>query len=141
MLPAGEQSIVWKTLEIQGKGPQPRYQHTMDLIESQGYIVIYGGINDTGKDMIYLSDLWILNLRDLIWIEVFVNTTHEDQIQRAGHCSFALDSQLFVFGGLNQQGYLNSDLLVFEFDQKKVKELEVRPGNLKMEFHEHIVRS
>ena len=45
------------------------------------------------------------------------------RVERSAHTSFVSDTRLYIFGGLNQEGYCSSDVLVAEIDTKISKKL------------------
>ena len=48
--------LEWISPSIEGRVPPTRYDHSMSFVESLGFVVIYGGVNEEG----YLNDLWLL---------------------------------------------------------------------------------
>jgi Galactose oxidase, central domain len=107
----------WIYPQTMGKAPSPRYKHSGNFMQSSKALVIYGGFND----QIYLNDVFFFNMDNLSWVECRL---HNSPIfGRASHCSLSHGSKLFILGGINNQGYLNADMMVVEFDQMKSKQL------------------
>jgi len=56
-------------------------------------------------------------MNNLNWIEIKYNG---DKVPaRCMHSSALLDSKLIIFGGINDNGLLNSDLFILELDDYK----------------------
>lgn len=79
--------VVWRTLNCRGTPPLPRYKHSSTVISGasgETLLVVIGGI---GKDpSIALSDVHILNVDSLSWVEIKANKI----IQSIGHLSLGV---------------------------------------------------
>ena len=59
----------WQFPEIKGKPPRPRYAHSMDYYARCECLIIAGGRNDNIQSG-YFSDICMLDVRTLQWLEV-----------------------------------------------------------------------
>lgn len=72
--------MAWLKLEYKGKQPSSRIRHAAIFNEGLGFYIIYGGIN---KDSVFLSDIHILKVETMTWMEVEVTGIIGEP--RAGH--------------------------------------------------------
>jgi hypothetical protein len=102
--------------EIQTSGIQPeaRYKHTMLYNELSQIIVICGGLNNG-----FYSDICILNMINLNWYIVLCSGVNF--IGRCSHSAVIFESEMLVFGGYNENGYINADLVIIELDSSLAK--------------------
>ncbi|KAL4432921.1 hypothetical protein ABPG74_014435 [Tetrahymena malaccensis] len=111
ILKVDQNPIGWIFPELEGKPPSPRYGHSMNYNQLLNIIVIYGGQNDN----CYLNDMHILNVEFFMWYKVEIKG--QKSINRANHCAVSYDSKLLIFGGLNQEGYVSSQIQMIELDE------------------------
>ena len=117
ILKVGQKPLKWIVPETIGQPPAPRIQHTMSHYEGLNCIIIYGGRNDhTG----FLGDIAVLYLENLSWMGVSIQGN--PSTLRFSHGAAVVGTKLCVFGGLNFQGYVSSDVEVLELDQANVVE-------------------
>ena len=94
----------------------------MNFFANLNQAILYGGRNE---DMIerggYFDNIFVLKLvPDLVWIKCTL--LGQNLPPRANHQSFTYGSQLFVFGGNNQNGFLSSQMQVLDIDQDKMRD-------------------
>lgn len=53
-----------------GEGPGPRYQHSMTYQLALGFLIIFGGKDETNQESKKTANLHILNLSNLNWLRV-----------------------------------------------------------------------
>ena len=101
-----------------GNKPCPRYFHSMNYFENGHFIIIHGGRNDSKSDTFALNDTFILNLENLNWIQVelFSQNDNFNVFSRCGHSSVIYDDKLIICGGMNNNNYLGSALLIVNLD-------------------------
>ena len=97
-----------------GKKPCPRYFHSMNYYENNNFVIIHGGRNDSKSDSFALNDTFILDLGNLNWIEVdlFSQNDNFNVLSRCAHSSIIHDDKLIICGGMNNNNYLGSTLLI-----------------------------
>ncbi|EFP93285.2 uncharacterized protein PGTG_19332 [Puccinia graminis f. sp. tritici CRL 75-36-700-3] len=88
-------NLEWRELAIKGRSPLNRGYHSANLVGSK--CIIFGG-SDGGE---CFSDIFILDLENLMWIQVEV----ECPIARLAHTSTQVGSYLFVIGGHDGEDY------------------------------------
>jgi Rab9 effector protein with kelch motifs len=83
----------WSVLEVHGDAPKPRHGHAMAAVDS--------GMSGSN----FFDDLHVLDLSRSSWFNVKVKSTKPPA--RAAHGSFVSGSDLYIFGGMNQNGALD----------------------------------
>ena len=120
ILKIGIKPCEWiKCDNTKGKKPCPRYFHSMNYYENGNFIIIHGGRNDNKSDNFALNDTFILNLQNLNWIEIELYSQFNDFkiFSRCGHCSIIYNNQLIICGGMNNNNYIGSSLLIVNLDE------------------------
>lgn len=108
-----DQPSEWIIPTTVGQQPAPRYAHTMVYYNGLNSLVIYGGKNELTQQI--LSDLWLLTLNTLTWIKADVRG--DVSRSRYHHCSEQVETQLFIFGGIQQNQYSDHELYRFELGE------------------------
>ena len=113
--------------ETQGKTPPPRFGHSMVHIPDLNIIVISGGRNDVGANTdSYLGcykDIHILHLERLRWLQVTYGGVEKSP--RFSHVAGCFGTRMVVFGGLNFETYIPSELEITELDQENSAKMQV----------------
>ncbi|PLW09315.1 hypothetical protein PCANC_25242 [Puccinia coronata f. sp. avenae] len=108
-------NLEWRELHIKGQSPLNRGYHSANLIGSK--CVIFGG-SDGGE---CFSDIYILDLENLVWIQVEV----EAPIARLAHTSTQVGSYLFVIGGHDGEDYTSEvklfNLVTLQWEPRTVR--------------------
>ena len=91
----------------------------MNYYENGNFIIIHGGRNDSKSDNFALNDTFILNLQNLNWIEIELYSQFNDFkiFSRCGHCSIIYENKLIICGGMNNNNYIGSSLLIVNLDE------------------------
>ena len=86
----------------------------MNYYENNNFVIIHGGRNDSKSDSFALNDTFILDLGNLNWIEVdlFSQNDNFNVLSRCAHSSIIHDDKLIICGGMNNNNYLGSTLLI-----------------------------
>ncbi len=122
--------------------PIPRINHSAGILNDTMWI--FGG---EGKEGFYLNDMWIFNLKSLIWTNVRFTKT-DIPLGRTGHTMTLHNNEFYIFGGktgnynetnelwkfniTNQtEGYftLLHDTLIEQYSAKEISEIQ-QPKNL-----------
>jgi hypothetical protein len=99
---------------IDGMPPAPRYNSKMIFISDYNFIVISGG---TGINQYVFNDLMILDMECLNWIKpIFDNDNPKYLIHRTEHEMFYNNGKIYLFGGRNENNYVNMDFECVEFE-------------------------
>ena len=114
----GKKPIEWIKVDTKGKPPIARYFHTMNFYERGNYVIIHGGRNDIFSDKSALNDTFLLNLENFEWLEVklYSNISNFNVANRCGHQSIIYSDKLIILGGMNNNNYLGSSLLIINLD-------------------------
>ena len=100
--------------KIDGIPPEPRYNSKMIFISDYNFIVISGG---TGINQYVFNDLMILDMECLNWIKpIFDNDNPKYLIHRTEHEMFYNNGKIYLFGGRNENNYVNMDFECVEFE-------------------------
>ena len=104
-----------------GSRPSPRYGHSMTVLEPQNVLAIFGGKSEGQSE--FFSDLFVFVPESATWSRVDLGeSTPLPRLAGAGIAGFG--SELFVFGGANQQGYAPFD--AYRVSLRREKNLQVR---------------
>ena len=114
----GKKPLEWIKVDTKGKPPIARYFHTMNFYERGNYVIIHGGRNDIFSDKSALNDTFLLNLENFEWLEVklYSNISNFNVVNRCGHQSIIYSDKLIILGGMNNNNYLGSSLLIINLD-------------------------
>ena len=114
----GKKPLEWIKVDTKGKPPIARYFHTMNFYERGNYVIIHGGRNDIFSDKSALNDTFLLNLENFEWLEVklYSNISNFNVANRCGHQSIIYSDKLIILGGMNNNNYLGSSLLIINLD-------------------------
>ena len=115
----GKKPLEWISIDnTKGKPPVPRYFHSMNFYERGNYVIIHGGRNDILSENSALNDTFLLNLENFEWLEVklYSNINNFNVISRCGHQSVIYADKLIILGGMNNNNYLGSSLLIINLD-------------------------
>lgn len=119
----GQRPLIWEKLKTDGRGPSPRFLHSMIYNERSNHIIIFGGRIDVSQTSTYTcyNDVYLLCMQRLFWVKVRVQG--EIPPARSGHCVSMLGNNMFIFGGVSNTCYCSSDMYILETENAKVKEL------------------
>ena len=114
----GRKPLEWIKPETKGTPPTPRYFHSMSFYEKGNFLIIHGGRNDEESDTFALNDTYIFDLENFDWLKVeLYSHIHDFKIlSRCGHQSVVYSNKLIIFGGMNNNNYLGSALLIVNLD-------------------------
>lgn len=97
----------------------------MTYQEDQNILVVFGGRTDfptkANKYQVILNDIWVLFLENLVWYEA-LTVTGSIPRERFSHCAAtASNTQIVIFGGLNNENFCNSETYCLELDPYQSK--------------------
>ena len=111
ILKIGKKPLEWMNPVIHGIQPEGRMDSTLNFYEALNVLILFGGQN---YRQVFLNDLHVLDLDNFNWTKV---TLYEDiPMERGEHCSTIVNNQLFIFGGLNAERYVGSDIFLISLD-------------------------
>ena len=135
--------IILKTTGIQ---PIPRYDCSLNFYEKGNMLIVHGGRSNKREFENGLNDTFILDLYYLGWTKVEYFNNKYIVPPKYFHQSIVFGGNLFIFGGMNGNNYIGSELEVLDLNsnskclkeknilenQKKKAEEEKRKSNNKV---------
>ena len=130
----GQKQLRWVSPEIKGKPPSPRYFHSMNYYDKGNMLVVHGGRNDAVSDSCALDDTFIFDLENFEWMEVtlYSQLNSFKVLHRCAHKGVIYSNKLIIFGGMNNNNYIGSALLIVNLDfsysnnRKSVEEILIK---------------
>ena len=118
ILVTGKKPLEWIQPNTKGKPPSPRYSHSMSFYERGNFLIIHGGRNDSISDNIALNDTYLFDLENFEWMKVELYSGMKDfkVLNRCGHQSMIYLDKLIIVGGMNNNNYLGSSLMIINMD-------------------------
>ena len=118
ILVTGKKPLEWIQPNTKGKPPSPRYFHSMSFYERGNFLIIHGGRNDSISDNIALNDTYLFDLENFEWLKVELYSGMKDfkVLNRCGHQSMIYLDKLIIVGGMNNNNYLGSSLMIINMD-------------------------
>ena len=129
ILVTGKKPLEWLQPTTKGKPPSPRYFHSMSFYERGNCLIIHGGRNETLSDNLALNDTFLFDLENFEWlrVELYSGIKEFKVLNRCGHQSMIYLDKLIILGGMNNNNYLGSTLMIVNMDfsfMSKPKTLE-----------------
>ena len=129
ILVTGKKTLEWVQPQTKGKTPTPRYFHSMSFYEKGNFLIIHGGRNDLMSESSALNDTYIFDLENFDWlkVELYSEIRGFKVLNRCGHQSVIYSNKLIIVGGMNNNNYLGSSLLIVNLDfsyQSKPKTIQ-----------------
>ncbi|KAI9005498.1 hypothetical protein CLU79DRAFT_824850, partial [Phycomyces nitens] len=90
-------TFVLQKINYRGHSPQPRFDHSFDVLYNR-YLIVFGGlcIDSSGE-----NDLFLFDTKTDTWIEP--NCEGQIPFPRYGHASVMVGHDLYVFGGTQSE--------------------------------------
>ena len=129
---AGEPNNIMWTLKFEGLGynmrlvnsigkkPEPRYAHSMTLLDPLNLVVVYGGKNEGQRE--FFKDLYIFVPESTTWSHVAVEGEPLPGLANASISGY--NNEVFIFGGATSEGY--SPFNVYRATLRKEKNMQIR---------------
>ena len=113
----GKKPLEFITLKCEGKPPLPRYSTSINFFEDGNFIVIHGGkFDDSYNNESSLNDTFLLELYRLEWLRIDFGDENNNVYRRFNHCSIISGKNLIIFGGMNENNYIGTQLFVVNLD-------------------------
>ena len=118
ILVTGKKPMSWIQPQTKGKPPSPRYFHSMSFYEKGNFLIIHGGRNDSMSESSALNDTFIFDLENFEWlkVELYFQNSGFSVLHRCGHQSAIFKNKLIIVGGMNNNNYIGSTLLIINLD-------------------------
>ena len=118
ILITGKKPLEWVQPQTKGKPPSPRYFHSMSFYERGNFLIIHGGRNDAMSESSALNDTYVFDLENFDWfkVELYSEMRGFKILNRCGHQSVVYSNKLIIVGGMNNNNYLGSSLMIVNLD-------------------------
>ena len=118
ILITGKKPLEWVQPQTKGKPPSPRYFHSMSFYERGNFVIIHGGRNDAMSESSALDDTYVFDLENFDWlkVELYSEMKGFKVLNRCGHQSVVYSNKLIIVGGMNNNNYLGSSLMIVNLD-------------------------
>ena len=118
ILVTGKKLLEWVQPQTKGKPPSPRYFHSMSFYEKGNFLIIHGGRNDAMSESSALNDTYVFDLENFDWlkVELYSELKGFKVLNRCGHQSVVYSNKLIIVGGMNNNNYLGSALMIVNLD-------------------------
>ena len=145
ILITGKKPMEWVKPETKGKPPSPRYFHSMNYYEKGNFLIIHGGRNDSLSESSALNDTYIFDLENFEWAKIILYSQINEfkVLNRCGHKAEIYSNKLIIFGGMNNNNYLGSSLLIinldfsYDFQAKSYEEIALKKLEGKDDYESH----
>ena len=112
----GKKPLEWTMLNTFGTPPRPRFDNSLNFYERGNLLIVHGGRTIKNRRAIALNDTFILDLQSYNWIEVEYFNREYKVPPRFYHQAIIFKGELFIFGGLNENEYIGSEMLVLDLN-------------------------
>ena len=106
VLKINDSPVKFVNLQTNGEKPAPRFGHTMGFLSSCNHLAIFGGIGSNYGET--FGDLWTISIEKLSWNKVKISGSLPEP--RSNHGMVVDRDALIIFGGINDNGFLASDI-------------------------------
>jgi N-acetylneuraminic acid mutarotase len=111
LLKIGKKPLEWCLIKTKGTPPDGRVSATLNYFEELNVLILYGG---KCEDQSISSDMFICDLENYSWNKVLI--FDRSPADRAEHSSCINGKNLIIFGGVNKNRYLGSDMYIIELE-------------------------
>ena len=123
LLKIGKKPLEWTEIKTKGKPPCPRYLCSMNYYEQGNYIIIHGGKTKSLRSENILKDTYLFELLKFEWIRVNYGCFESFIKPRFSHSGIIYNKKLFIFGGVNEQGYNGSNFFLIKLEMEKNQDI------------------
>ena len=103
-------------LKTAGISPCPRYDCSLNFYEKGNMIIVHGGRSNKPEKENGLNDTYILDLYYLSWTQIEYCSNKYIVPPRYFHQSIIFNGNLYIFGGMNGNSYIGSELAVLDLN-------------------------
>ena len=111
-------------LKTSGVSPCPRYDSSLNFYEKGNMLIVHGGRNNNKEGGNGLNDTFILDLYQLSWKQVEYYNENYIVRPRYFHQSIEFDGNLFIFGGIEGNNFIGSELEIIDLTSNERCERE-----------------
>ena len=116
ILKIGKKPLEWEIINSFGSKPCPRYNTTINFYERGNMLIVHGGRTIYKKKEVGLNDTFILDLFSFCWIEVEYFNKKCKVPPRYFHQAIIVKNELYIFGGMNENEYIGSEMLILDLN-------------------------
>ena len=116
VLKIGKKPLELEIINTSGIRPCARYNSSLNFYERGNMLIIHGGRTIIKKKEIALNDTFILDLFSFNWIEVEYFNKECKVPPRYFHQAIIIKGDLFIFGGMNINEYIGSEMLILDLN-------------------------
>ena len=116
VLKIGNKPVEWGIINTYGNPPCPRYDSSLNFYERGNMLIIHGGRKFKNKKEYGLNDTFILDLSTFNWVEVEYFNKNCKVPRRYFHKAIIIKGELFIFGGINENEYIGSEMLILDLN-------------------------
>ena len=106
-------------LKTSGIPPCPRYDSSLNFYEKRNMLIIHGGRNNNKECENGLNDTFILDLYQLSWTQVEYYNERYIARPRYFHQSIEFEGNLYIFGGIEGNNFIGSELEVIDLNSNE----------------------
>ena len=92
----------WTKMEPRAKGRSPPARSGHRMTYFKGYIILYGGFQDTSQQTRFLNDTWIYDVKDNTWHEMKYTNASQRPDPRSSFSFLPHESGAVLFGGYSR---------------------------------------
>ena len=124
VLKIGNKPLEWEIINTYGNQPCPRYDTSLNFYERGNILIVHGGRKFNNEKEYGLNDTFILDLSSFNWVEVEYFNKNCKVPPRYFHQAIIIKGELFIFGGINENEYIGSEMLILDLNSnsKCIKE-------------------
>ena len=116
VLKIGKKPLEWEIINTNGMKPCARYNTSLNYYERGNMLIIHGGRTTYKKKEIALNDTFILDLFSFNWIEIEYFNKECKVPPRYFHQAIVIKGDLYIFGGMNGNEYIGSEMLILDLN-------------------------
>ena len=116
VIKVGTKPVEIVVIKANGVPPSPRYDSSLNFYEKGNMLIVHGGRTNKGEFKNGLNDTFIFDLHSLTWTQVEYFNDKYIVPPRYFHQSVVFAGELYIFGGMNGNNYIGSELEVIDLN-------------------------
>jgi hypothetical protein len=122
ILKVGKKTLEWFIPTVKGDIPEGMKNASLNYYEPLNVLILFGGENVRQEFSNYLH---FLDLESFKWVKI--SLYESIPLERSSHCCVLFQHQLIIFGGLNAEKYVGSNIYIINLDiiDKKTKQINI----------------
>ena len=103
-------------IKANGVPPCPRYDSSLNFYEKGNMLIVHGGRSNNGEYLNGLDDTFVFDLHNLTWKQVEYFNNKYIIPPRYFHQSVVFAGNLYIFGGMNGNNYIGTELQIIDLN-------------------------